>query len=384
MEKQTNSKSIRKWLFIFLQIVIVFLSIAVGYFGHHFILRYRGEWNLLRQAHDILLDNTILAVPEDPALEYGMIEGMLAALEDPYTYFVEPAAHEVQSDQFAGSFGGIGARLARDTEMNWRLYPLPDSSALAAGIKDGDMLIAVDQLAVTSETDETTLLAALRGPVDEEVTLIIQRNGGERTFTIQRQEVALPSVTWNALPEAPHIGMLQINRIADSTAEEIQNGLTDLTAQDVEAVILDLRNNGGGLVDAAVDIARLFLDDGEILHQQFKDQDEQIFRVEEPGLYTNLPLVVLVNGNTASSAEIVAGVLKGHQRAEIIGAPTYGKTTIQYIFDLLDDSSIHVTSGEWWISGVNFPLQPDIMISEDPTGIHALKAAIEVLENQIN
>jgi carboxyl-terminal processing protease len=128
-----------------------------------------------------------------------------------------------------------------------------------------------------------------------------------------------------------------------------------------------------------VDIAHLFLEDGEILHQLFKDQDEEIFLVEESGPYTNIPLVLLINGNTASSAEIIAGALKADQRATLIGTPTYGKTTIQYIFDLRDGSSVHVTSGEWWIPDVSFPLQPDELLSDDPEGVLSMQKAIEIL-----
>jgi carboxyl-terminal processing protease len=381
MNQEKPGLSPQKSIYIVLQVVIVILSIAVGYFGHRFILQYRGDLGLLIQARDIVLDNTILDLPEDPALEYGMIRGMLQSLDDPYTYFVEPAEHEVESDQLTGNFGGVGVRLERDTESNWRLYPLPDSPALAAGIKDSDRLTAVDDLAITSATDETTLMAAIRGPEGENVKLTVLREGEELTFTIKRQSVPLPSVSWNLLPETPPIGMLQVNRIADSTAGEIQEGIEDLTAQGAGGFILDLRDNGGGLVDAAVDIAHLFLEDGVILHQQFKDQDEEIFSVEEPGPYADILLVLLINSNTASSAEIVAGALKAQQRAVVIGAQTHGKTTIQYIFDLRDDSSVHVTSGEWWIPGVSFPLQPDELISNDPDGVKIIQKAIEVLSN---
>jgi len=381
MNQEKPGLSPQKSIYLILQVVIVILSIAIGYFGHRFILQYEGDLGLLIQARDIVLDNTILDLPEDPALEYGMIRGMLQSLDDPYTYFVEPAEHEVESDQLTGNFGGVGVRLERDTESNWRLYPLPDSPALAAGIKDSDRLTAVDDLAITSATDETTLMAAIRGQEGDKVKLTVLRKGEELTFTIKRQSVPLPSVSWNLLPEAPYIGMLQVNRIADSTAGEIQEGIEDLTAQGAGGFILDLRDNGGGLVDAAVDIARLFLEDGVILHQQFKDQDEEIFSVEEPGPYTDIFLVLLINSNTASSAEIVAGALKAQQRAVVIGAPTHGKTTIQYIFDLQDGSSVHVTSGEWWIPGVSFPLQPDELISDDPEGVKSIQKAIEVLSN---
>ena len=244
---------------------------------------------------------------------------------------------------------------------------------------DGDILVAVDALLVTSDTDDTTLLAAVRGLVGEKVTLTILRENEKLTFTIERENIALPSVTWNLVPDSPTIGLVQVNRIAESTASEVQEGIDDLTSQGAESLILDLRDNGGGLVEGAVEIASLFLEEGEIMRQQFKDKEEEHFSIEEPGAYLDIPMVVLINGNTASSAEILAGALKAHGRASLIGSPTYGKTTIQYVFDLEDGSSIHVTSGRWWIMGVDFPLQPDVLIAGDSSDVEILQTAIETL-----
>lgn len=367
--------------YIFL-VLLVIISIAIGAFGYRFVSRYQGELTLLQQTRAIVTSNTILDIPDDTTLEYGMIRGMLAELNDPYTYFMEPAAHEVESNDLSGSFGGIGARLERDTDLNWRLYPLPDSPSLAAGLVDGDIILAIDDLSVTTETDDITLLAAVRGPVGDPVDLTVLRGEETLTVTIRREAVAIPSVTWNVLPEASTIGILHVYRIAETTADEVQTGIADLHAQGAEAFILDLRNNGGGLVDSAVDIARLFLSEGDVLHEQFKGESENIYQVESPGPFTVLPLVVLINDYTASSAEILAGALAAQDRAVLIGASTYGKTTIQYIFDLEDGSSVHVTSGRWWIPGVDFPLQPDIVINDDPNGTVIIQAAIEQLEQE--
>jgi len=378
MPDQNTPKPFPTWLIFLFQGVVIILSIAIGYFGHQFIARYRGEFGLLRQAQAILLENTILDIPDDPTLEYGMIRGMLAELGDPYTGFVEPATHEILTDELTGRFGGIGVRLERDTQAQWRLYPLPDSPALAAGIQDGDLLQAVDDLLVSPHTDEVTLLAAVRGPEDETVTITIQRNNEQLSFDIQRQSVPLPSVTWHLLPEAPKIGMLRVHRIAETTAEEMQSGIESLLDQGVEGLIIDLQDNGGGLVEAGVDIARLFLESGEIIGQSFKGEGVRTFEVEQPGPFTDLPIVLLINHNTASSAEIVAGALKAHQRATLVGTPTHGKTSIQYIFELGDGSSVHVTSGRWWINGLSFPLAPDIEVLDDPSGVEVLQTAIQV------
>ncbi|MCB2202492.1 hypothetical protein KQH56_00650 [bacterium] len=380
MENQTRIEKRRRQLFILSQFVMVVLAILVGYFGRNLILRGQDDLTLLHQAQDIVMDNALVeAPPSDTEMEYGMIQGLLTTFGDPYTVFVPPAAHEVETNNLAGSFGGVGVRLERDADANWRVYPLPDSPVLAAGIQDGDILIAVDDLLITPETTDVDLLAAVRGPVGERVRLTIRRGEEEITATVRRESVPIPSVVWNIVPEAPEIGLIHVYRIAGTTADEIANGIADLTNQGAAGFILDLRNNGGGLVDAGVDIARLFLAEGEVLYEQFKGESETVFEVQQPGAFTDLPLAVLVNGNTASSAEIVAGALAARDRAPLIGAPTFGKTTIQYIFDLQDGSSIHVTSGRWWIPGADFPLQPDIAVSDDSDGVAMIQTAIDWL-----
>ena len=151
--------------------------------------------------------------------------------------------------------------------------------------------------------------------------------------------------------------------------------------------ILDLRDNGGGLLTAGVDIARLFLEEGLILEQQYRGEDVESYPVRAPGPYVELPLVLLVNQNTASAAEIVAGALQVYHRAHLVGQPTFGKDTIQLIFNLQDDSSLHVTAARWWIPGIESDLgsqglQPDIAIIDDGSGIDlTMNAGIQALLN---
>jgi len=380
MSEHKTQQTFPTWLMILFQFVIVFLSIAIGYFGRGMFDRYRGDLPLLNEAKEILIQNTILEIPDNPALEYGMIRGMLAVMEDPYTHFIEPAVHEIRTNELAGRFGGVGVRLERDTEANWRLYPLPDSPALAAGVQDGDLLKAVDDLEITSETEELDLVSAIRGPEGETVNLTIQRENEQITLTIARQWVPLPSITWHLLPETPQIGVIRVHRIADTTADEIEEGVEDLLEQGIEALIVDLRDNGGGLVEAGVRIARLFLGSGEVMSQSFKGEAVNTFGVEQPGPFVDLPLVLLINNHTASSAEIVAGALSTHQRADLIGTATHGKTSIQYIFELQDGSSVNITSGRWWVPGVDFPLVPDFEVSDDLNGVVLMQTAINVLE----
>jgi carboxyl-terminal processing protease len=151
-----------------------------------------------------------------------------------------------------------------------------------------------------------------------------------------------------------------------------------LEQKGAQAIILDLRDNTGGLVETGIDIAELFLSEGEIIHRQFKDKEVEIFNVKKPGPITDSRMVILVNGYTASAAEIIAGALSANERALLIGNPTYGKTTIQFIFTLQDGSSIHVTSGRWWIPGINFPLIPDLETHDTSESV-ILKLAVDAL-----
>jgi len=382
MKKENLTDALKQWLYMGLQVVIVFLAMAIGYFGHRFIFQNQEDLGLVKQAWNILNKNTILELPSDEKLQHGMVRGMLETLNDPYTFFVEPAATEIQTDELSGSFGGIGVRLERDTKMNWRLYPFPDSPALEAGVEDGDILVSVDDLEINKETNDITLIAAVRGPVGKEVNITVVRRNETINFRIERENVPLPTVSWNLLPEVKGIGLVKVNQISETTADEMIEAILDLKDREAVYFILDLRDNGGGLVEAGVEMVNLFLKEGETFRQQFKDQEVEIFEVVEEGQFADIPLALLVNGNTASSAEIIAGAIKKHDRAPVIGTPTYGKTSIQYIFDLQDGSSIHVTSGRWWIPGVSFPLAPDYPVSNDPDGIITLQTAIEVLTSE--
>ena len=182
--------------------------------------------------------------------------------------------------------------------------------------------------------------------------------------------------------------MIKVNRIAASTADEIQQAVEELRNQGAASFVLDLRDNPGGLLDAGVEIARLFLKEGIVMEQQYRGQETQTYRVEKPGPLADLPLVVLINQGSASAAEIAAGALQANRRALLVGEPSYGKDTIQLIFDLQDGSSLHVTSGRWWTPGLPGPitgvgLQPDLPVESSaqtqPSGDPILQAAIESL-----
>ncbi len=342
-------------------------AFAAGYFLRDLALRSEQPFPLLQEAHKILQSHAFYELPPNPALEYGMIRGMLETYGDPHTRFVEPVQTELNTNSLAGEYGGIGVELGRDAEGYVILHPFNESPAADAGVQDGDRLIQVDDLPVTPETPTEVVIAALRGPVGESVSLSIARPPTltRLEFTLKRAVIPLPSVTWHLAPDEPALGILKVNLIAASTAEEIQTAVSELQARGAQFFALDLRGNGGGLVDAGVDVARLFLTEGEILKEQYRDQAVNTYTVRQPGPLSALPLAVLVNGGTASAAEIIAGALQARERAPLIGQSTFGKDSIQLAFDLQDGSSLHVTAAKWWIPGLGIDigahgLQPDI------------------------
>jgi carboxyl-terminal processing protease len=356
-------------------IILVFF-IVVSFTGGFFLSQYlsgQQEFPILRQAYKILHDNAYNPLPQDKQLEYGMIKGMLQVNNDPYTVFLEPAQNELQSDQLAGKFGGIGVRLDRDTAGNVIIYPIPQSPAQAAGIHEGDYLLAADDLQITKDTNMEDIQAAIRGPVGEKITIIVleaPQYTAQRTYEVQREEVPLPSVTWNLAAGYGQVGVVQINLIAATTPEEVTNALNDLKNKGAQYYILDLRNNGGGLLEAGFNTACLFLPKGVILEQQFRDQPVKSLQSDSDGAFLDLPLAVLVNYNTASAAEILAGSLQEQSRAILVGSPTHAKYSIQLVFDLKDGSSLHVTAAHWWIPGLESSisgqsLQPEIMVPEE-------------------
>jgi carboxyl-terminal processing protease len=380
----------RGFLYFSVLLAISALSFTAGFFSRPYLQPQETDFPLLLEAHRLLAKNALFELPEEPALEYGMIRGMLTAYGDPYTRFIEPVETELTTDDLSGQYGGIGASLDHDAEGWIILHPFPDGPAKQAGIQDGDRLLRVDDLELTPATPVDDAVAALRGPEGDPVVVTVARPPAYETFTfeIERQAIPLPSVTWYPAPADPRLGVIQVNLIAASTDDEIETAVAELRAQDVAYFALDLRGNRGGLVDAGVSVARLFLEDGEILKEKYRDQDVETYKVKQPGSLAGLPLVVLVDENTASAAEIIAGALQARGAAVVIGNQTFGKDTIQLAFNLSDESSIYVTAAKWWVPGLEPSigeggLVPDIVTSgEQANPDPVIAAAIAFFSEQ--
>ena len=326
-------------------------------------------------------------VPSETLRTYGAIRGMLQAFNDPYTSFFEPPATQQQSQQLAGKFGGIGSTVRREADGRIVLSPFPDRPAAQAGVLEGDVLVKVSGQAITPDMNFDAISQLLRGEVGTPVTIEVLREEQTLAFTITRAEISVPSVTWRVLSEAPSIGYAAISIFAQPTKDELVRAIDDLRSKGATKLILDLRDNGGGLLDSGVDVASQFVE-GVVVIEARRTGGDREFQSSARGAARDLPLAVLVNGSTASASEIVAGAIQDRQRGQLIGDQTYGKGSVQNILPLSDGSSLHVTVAQWLtpnrrqITGKG--LTPDVLVSRTPDDVTAgrdpqLAKAIEEL-----
>jgi carboxyl-terminal processing protease len=384
-------KHIDIWLVVaalLFTILVTLVAFLVGYVANNGYTQVK--FKIFDQAYTIFEQNGLKPMPAAQLTEYEMIRGLVKSYDDPYTVFVEPPQHELQSNQLDGKFGGIGAALQRDTQGTLRVYPYPNSPAEEAGVPAGCILLSVDALAVSKDTADDIVISALRGKVGSQVAISVMPQGEAvpMSFNIERREFGIPSVSWQIIPEQPALGVIKITGIAETTPDEIEAAIQEVKAQGVTTVILDLRDNGGGLVEAGVEVVKMFAKSGStIIAQHYPDRADQVLRTLTGGRYADLPLMILVNQNTASSAEIIAGALQGLGRAKVIGKQTFGKDTIQLVFDLTDGSSIHITAARWSLPtnptfAAKIGVVPDFPLPHDaPVDSDYYRVAIEVYSN---
>ena len=308
-----------------------------------------AEFSIFWEAWRRVEDNFLGDIPPMHQVAWGAIRGALETLGDPNTVFLEPQPRQREKEELSGRFGGIGAYISQDEQGRILLDPMVDLPAAQAGVQSGDVLLQVDETAITPEMTVDDVVNLIRGEVGTTVRLTLRREGVPDPITVEitRQEIPTPSVEWRMLEEAEGTGYIRITIFSGRTAKELKEAIQDLQEQGMTRLILDLRGNGGGLFDAAIDVADEFLDGGVVVYQVERGQKEKAFSASHRGRYTDGPLVLLVDGGTASASEIVAGALQDHQRAVLIGEQTFGKGSVQSVFDLSDGSSVHVTSAKW-------------------------------------
>ncbi len=354
------SDRFRNGLTVFMLVILAGSAFAAGYLTRE-LVNGRGDsalaqaeaddMALFQEAWTLVEANFLGTLPDSRQVTYGAIRGSLATLEDPYTVFIEPVAREVERERLQGSFGGIGAYITRSEETGEVLLePIPGNPAEAAGVLAGDVLLAVDGQEITAELTVPEIVELVKGEKGTSVTLTLRHPGATATVDIAvvRADILLPSVAYRLLEDDPTIGYIGLSRFSGESGNEVGVAVQTLQAQGATRFILDLRQNGGGLRDAAVAVADHFLDSGPVLYVDSQQEGERVFNSTDETLAPDEPLVVLIDSGTASASEIVAGALQDRERATLIGnSPTFGKGSVQYVFDLSDGSSVHVTSARW-------------------------------------
>ncbi len=309
-----------------------------------------ADFDLLWQVRSLLDKSFIGETPAAQKQVYGAAHGLVASYNDPYTVFVEPAPREVERDQLRGHFGGIGAYMGRNEAGEMELTVMRDRPAARAGIQDGDILLAVDGTVITSDMPVDEIVVLVRGDVGTQVVLRIRRGPDGEPFdvSVTRERIETPSVEWRVLDAEQHTGYVHISIFGERTGEELRTGLAELASQGVERLVLDLRGNGGGLVDAAVEIASQFLKSGNVLREIKRGGQERFYPVKPVRSPAHdWETLILVDAGTASASEIVAGALRDEKGALLIGEKTYGKGSVQEVHEFSDGSSLHVTVARW-------------------------------------
>lgn len=305
------------------------------------------------QRFKTLIDSKFLGEVNEEDLKNGAIKGYIAGLNDEYTqYFTKEEMDEFYVDTM-GNFDGIGIYMTSDTNTNTIVIisPIKDSPAHKAGLLPGDIILKVDGKSYSGEElDEAS--NAIKGEIGTSVELEINRNGEVFTVNVTRENVKVNHVESKIIDG--NIGYLEIASFDEGCGEEFLKKYNELKEQNITSLIIDLRNNPGGIVTEALDIAEYMVDkDALLLITMDKNNNKEEYRSEANGKVIDVPVVILVNENSASATEILAGALKDNNAARIIGTTTYGKGLIQELIRLTDGSGIKMTTNEYYTPNQN-------------------------------
>ena len=343
-------------------------------------------WNLLENKY---IDKKAL----DPQkLYYGAIQGMVAAVGDPYTVFLPPQAQKSTKEQLGGSFEGVGIQLGYDKDKHLVVIaPLKDTPAFKAGVKPGDLILKVDGKDVTNMS-LPDVVNLIRGPKGSSITLNIYTvdDAKPRDVTLTRDTIVVKSVDFEAktTKSGKKVAYLRLSSFGEKTKDEWDDAVGQALASAPQGVIVDVRNNPGGFLDAAIYIGSEFINSGDIVMQEDAQGNRQSYPVVRTGKMLKLPVTVLINKGSASASEILSGAIQDHKRGQLIGTQSFGKGTIQSAEDLSMGTGIHITTAKWltpdgrWIHNVG--LTPDVKVEagDDQNKDPQLDKALEVLDNQ--
>ena len=322
----------------------------------------RVDLTELQQAIQVIQANYVDGNLDATKLSHGTVQGLVASLGDPFSAYYDPSQYQHLQDTLQGQYSGVGIYLSFSTGYPVIDSTVPDSPAAKAGLQSGDQIVMVGDKDMKGATaDQTT--AVIQGPNGSKVTFTIARGSGIFTVTITRAEIHVASVRSAVIGD--HVLYVRIYQFGATTSKEFADALS-AGLRGAKGVVLDLRDDGGGYISAADDVISEFVTSGETF--ELRDRAGNVERHDATGQHAvpSLPLVVLVNANSASASEITAGSLQVHHRAKLIGTTTFGKGSVQLDFPLSDGSDLHLTIKRWYLpNGVTIDhkgLTPDITV----------------------
>ncbi|MEX1064031.1 MAG: S41 family peptidase [Candidatus Paceibacterota bacterium] len=316
-------------------------------------------WNLL---HTKYVDKANL---DTQALVYGAIDGLVKTVGDPYTVFLQPKESEEFTQQINGSFSGVGIEIGLRDNVLTVIAPIKDTPAAKAGLLAGDKIVKIDDKSTEGmKLEEAVQL--IRGKKGSKIVLTIARKEAEnKDVSIIRDDIKIPAVAWELIDDnTARLEVFVFNKNVDS---EFRKAADEIAKSNADRIILDLRNNPGGLLDSAINLASYFLDpDLPVTIERFGDGAENIFRTRSNGQLKDYPLIVLVNKGSASASEILAGALKDNRGVTIVGETSFGKGSVQEIAELARKASLKITIAKWLTpNGTSINdngIEPDVLV----------------------
>lgn len=364
-------------------IAIIALSFGIGYNQGRAPVGGEGGLGVVEEVWDIIFRDYVDRDRLEPQeLSKGAIEGMIEVLDDPYTSYLDAETYEIGMSGLEGEIEGIGAQVGIREERLTIISPIPDSPAAQAGLRADDIVLEINGES-TVDMSMVEAVLKIRGPKGTTVALLIQHRDEAEPVVIEivRATIELPSVMVEMMGDMAH---LRITHFSRRTAEEIQATLAEIENAHAKGIILDMRGNPGGILETVIEVASYFLKDGVVVKVVSNNGEEQTLEVEPGGMVSELPVVVLVNGYSASGSEVLAGALQDHGRATVAGSQTFGKGSVNVSRKLQDGSGIYITIARWLtpngrlIEGKG--IKPDIELELE--GEEAIQWAIEFLQKQ--
>lgn len=366
-----EKKSYKIYKIIMLMVLVAFITFLVTTIGMNEYFNNKNskgstdtivsEINNFRR----IIDKYYLGEVDEEKLKEGAIKGYIEGLEDPYTEYISKEDMQDYLEDTMGNFVGIGIYMVKDTQTNkiMVLSPIKNSPAEKAGIQPGDYIIKINDVEYTGE-QMTEASNKIKGEEGSTVKLEILRENETLTYEIKRENIKVNPVEGKVLEN--NIGYIAFSSFDQETAEDFKNKYEELSKQGIKSLIVDLRNNGGGIVSVALEIADYFTPkDSVLLYEVDKNNNEEIEKSKNDPII-NMPVIILTNENTASSSEILAGALQDLGIAKTVGTKTYGKGVIQEVLSLPDGSGIKITSEKYLTPNkreINkVGIQPDIEV----------------------